>query len=183
MQLIDLINSLDSHGISTAQWGQGSAKTIQHLKAEIEAGESVLRIDESGMLVRYTHFLTMKVFCKRPDGKYFLIEDRQEFKDGRIRRRTQTWSVAEKLRLDEVSNIKGVVVRALKEELQIEGDVENLTDVVVLESVKDSPSYPGLRAYFTSYDLEVTITQEQFRPEGYREEQKDKTTFFTWIKV
>lgn len=178
----ELKSLLESKGVSTEEWGKCQAKTLQHLFKEIEAGETVLDVKTDGQLLRHTAFLAIEVLyrdkteCKR----YKLIEERQVFTDGRERRRENWWSVAEKLKAGEV-DILEATRRALKEELGVDGEFRSWSQIETRVEKTDSPSYPGLKAQFTTFHLIISLNDCQFKPEGYIEVQKDKTTYFTWI--
>lgn len=47
----------------------------------------------------------------------------------------------------------------------------------------DSPSYPGLRSVYTKHNAEVQVNSSDFRQDGYKEEQSDKTTYFVWEQI
>jgi len=179
---------LEGKGVSTTEWGKDQAKTLKHLLSEIEAGETVLKSEANGKLIRHTAFLSIQVFYDlyedEQDGRkrYKLIEDKQVFTDGRERSRNQVWSVAEKLKRNE-NDIRGAVRRALKEELGVYGEPLFTSEIEVKEENMISPSYPGLKARFLTYNLLVFLGQQQFKAEGYKEVQEDKTTYFKWVTV
>lgn len=180
-----LTSLLGSKGVSTAEWGKGQAKTLAHLLKEIEAGETILEIADNSELIRNTTFLSIQVFYEdKQDGskKYKLIEEKQVFKDGRERRRNQVWSMAEKLKSGE-TDIRGAVRRALEEELGVCGEPLFASEIEVKEENTVSPSYPGLKARFKTYNLSIFLDQRQFKAEGYKEVQDDKTTYFKWVLV
>ncbi len=179
----ELKSLLEGKGVSTADWGKGQAKTLKHLLMEIEAGETVLEMAESGELIRNTSFLSIQVFYEdEQDGRkrYKLIEEKQVFTDGRERRRSQNWSMAEKLKSGE-DDIRGAIRRALEEELGVFGEPLFTSEIEVKEENTISPSYPGLKARFKTYNLSLFLDQRQFKAEGYKEAQEDKTTYFKWV--
>ena len=170
---------LNRYNIPFQTWGTGSAKTLNHLLKEIEEGETTLK-EEGGELIRETSILYITVKNTLGD---LLKEDRQVFRDGRVRRREhpQSASLGEKLKAGEVPSDESIA-RALKEELGITRfDVHQRT--LPLVSVRDSPSYPGLKARFTEHHCEVEIQSEDYRAEGYLEIQHDKTTYFVWHRA
>lgn len=71
------------------------------------------------------------------------------------------------------------MIREIKEELSIGGDIF-LVEKEVSEVLQSSPSYPGLISQYTYYKYTALLNNEQFKPEGYIEEQEDKITYFTW---
>lgn len=186
MNKTQLKNLLESNYISTSQWGKGRAKTLDHLLREIGAGETILKTEDDGILKRHTSILTINVlFVDHEDGRtvYRLEEFKQVFSDGRERKRNESWSIAEKLKLGE-TDMDLAVQRALQEELGVNSTGFMQWPVIETRFEETvSPSYPGLRAKFTIHSLKVFLDKSQFKPEGYTEIQEDKTTYFKWSKV
>jgi len=172
---------LEKAGIDLPQWGKGAAKTVAHLQQEIKAGETILSADERGKLLRTVTVVGANIFYHSPDGKTFrLREERQVFADGRERRRNLGHSVSEKMKPDE--NPRDAMLRGIREELGITGEIE-LTEAGTDEQLLLSPSYPGLQSRYIRHDFDVVLNDEQFRPEGYIEEQLDKRTCFVWEEM
>lgn len=176
-----LKKQLESAGIDTAGWGTGEAKTLAHLQKEIESGETILITGEAGKLLRRVTVGGVDIYYECPDGKkYRLKEARQVFKDGRERCRDLGQAVSEKMKLNE--NPKGAMVRGIREELGISGQIA-LTETGIDEQTITSPSYPGLQSQYTRYKFRAVLNDEQFNPGGYIEEQSDKSTYFIWEEV
>jgi len=174
----ELVSLLGSRGIDIISWGTGSAKTVDHLLAEVLAGETVFDVRD-GRLRRQVTFVSVNVFYEKSDWVHLhLREDRQEFADGRVRRRPDVASVSEKLTSGE--DPEEALVRALKEELDVEGQVARIIPLEMMSEQVPSPSYPGLISQCTIFPYRVWLTKQQFRPEGYVEHQPDKTTYFRW---
>lgn len=169
-------NYLSSFRIPVDSWGQGAAKTVGHLMREIEAGETVLTT-RGKELLRQVGFAAVWVTYRDGRDTYELVEDRQEFRDGRVRRRDTGSSISEKIQPGE--NPKDAAKRALREELGISGKVD-LKGGKKTEELKESPSYPGLRTQYLRHDFSAELKLDQYSPEGYVEEQDDKTTYFVW---
>lgn len=175
-------------GIDTAEWGTGAGKTLEHLQKEIEGGETVLVTGEDGELLRRVVVGGADVFYTSPDGKrYRLSEDRQVFADSdgedgesRERRRNLGHSVSEKMKPNE--DPEEAMVRGIREELGVEGEID-LTATGTEEQLRSSPSYPGLQSQYIRHGFEATLSDQQFRPEGYVEIQEDKSTYFVWKEV
>lgn len=168
---------LQTHGVPIDQWGIGKAKTIGHLFKEVEAGDSHLIIS-GGELVRRVKVALLRVYFTDDSGSQYLREDRQKFFDGRVRVRDWLeWSIAEKI-LPGESTTKAAK-RAPLEELGIEGDV----DMDFLETNQEqrlSISYPGLNTEYEMNYFEAHLTEDQYDPNGYVEEQSDKKTYWVW---
>src|SRR5690606_37108716 len=84
---LKMTNMLNSHGISTAQWGTQKAKTLEQLVQEILNKECQLIVNDHGELVREAETVYVAVRCLIDGIMQELVEDRQEFADGRIRER------------------------------------------------------------------------------------------------
>jgi len=46
-----------------------------------------------------------------------------------------------------------------------------------------SQSYPGLKSKYKGHVFNCTLIDSQYKPEGYVEVQKDKSTYFIWEKM
>ena len=157
------------------------AKTLAHLQKEIESGETVLITGNEGELLRKVVVGGADVFYVSPEGKkYRLKEDRQVFKDGRERRRDLGQAVSEKMKPDE--NPNDATIRGIQEELGIGGEII-LTETGTDEQLLSSPSYPGLQSQYIRHRFEAVLSHEQFREDGYVEEQSGKSTYFVWEEV
>lgn len=176
-----LKKQLADAGIDTSLWGTGQAKTLAHLQKEVESGETILITGETGELLRRVVVGGADIYYQSPDGKkYRLKEDRQVFKDGRARRRDLGQAVSEKMKPDEEP--MAAMIRGIKEELGISGEIalsETGTDIQQVTS----PSYPGLESEYIRHKFQATLADEQFNPNGYVEEQSDKSTYFVWEEV
>ena len=157
-------------------YGHGQAKSFQSLLDEIEKNESQI-IWEENKPVRCLKVCRVKVICL--DKELTLYEDRQEFKDGRIRQREFPY-VSEKMGINE-SPITAAE-RALKEELRMSEDALKLTPIYpdgIDSKELDSPSYPGLLTRYEFQDFLAYYPVEYWQEE-FREVQPDKTTVFVW---
>lgn len=172
-----LTDFLENHGINADTWGSGSAKTVSHLLRELQNNESELTESE-GTLIRHVRALMINVRCVVNGETYILREEKQVFKDGRVRIRDMGVSLGEKLTADEEPG--DAVSRALTEELGI--SAADSTFVKEDATSKESPSYPGLTTEFQKYTYDAHIAPSDFNPEGYIEHQPDKSTYFAWQK-
>jgi len=174
---------LKKAGIDISKWGTGGYKTIDHLLAEIECQEAILATDANGELLRKVEVVGAAIYHLTDDGnKYYLLEEKQIYIDGRERRRLaiNNRSVFEKKKPNESPT--EAMIRGVREELGLGGDIY-LEETDTYHKIADSDSYPGLKAESTFYMFESILTQEQFNPDGYIERQPDKTTYFTWVKI
>ena len=176
-----LKKQLEDAGINTAKWGTGQAKTLTHLQKEIEDSETVLTTTETGGLLRKVVVGGADVYYKSSDGKkYRLKEEKQVFKDGRERRRDLGQAISEKVKLNE--NIEDAMVRGIREELGISGEIV-LTKIGTDKQEVVSQSYPGLQSKYIRHKFQVILSDEQFNSDGYIEEQSDLSTYFVWREV
>lgn len=177
-ETIDFVteDTLLRHGIDPTIWGTEGYKTLNHLNAELAAGEATL-ISENGQLIRFTRVLGLDVCCDTPDGLKILQEARQEFGDGRTRMRSLPTSLGEKMTPDE--DVLTGVERALLEEMGIQ-------KVITIGRVSDetrerqSPSYPGILTRSLIHTYVALIDPSEYNPAGYAEHQSDKSTYFEW---
>lgn len=177
-QVLEVANRLRGYGIPLEQWGIGKAKTIGHLAKEILEGETVL-VDKNGEIIRRVELVHVDVRYKSEGMELQLIEDRQEFRDGRERRRGLT-GISEKMKPGENPNVSAK--RALSEELGINGRVD-LENLGIEEETQTSPSYPGLTTEYLRHEMCTVLQYSAFRSEGYVENQTDKSTYFVWKEI
>jgi hypothetical protein len=170
-----LIATLLAHNIDISRFGQGKAKSLAHLLTEIDSGEAEL-FSRNGRLVRRLAVLNVDVHATWLGTSLRLVEDRQEFVDGRVRRRDLPCSVSEKLHHAE--DRSSAVARALAEELTIRHFtiISPFQETVV---AAESPSFPGLWSDYVTHRVAVMIDPAEYRT-AYREDQPDKSTFFLW---
>lgn len=179
MNLEDLKKLLSEYGVKYHLWGTGESKTLQNLLDEINSGEATLVVSGNKLL-----WVTVCAGVLVTYREYTLIEDRQEFVRGDVRRRkSYGMSINEKLKPCE--NHATGAIRAIREELGIE-----LTPIDILtyrgpQEIGPAPSqsYPGLLSRFTRYEYLWEMPQGFYKPEGYTEVQSDKTTYFLWKKL
>lgn len=174
---------LQNAGIDVSKWGTGEAKTLAHLQKEIDEGETILATNKDGKIIRKIVASGADIYYIFPEGKkYRLREDRQVFKGGRERKRSFDWSVSEKIKMGE--DPKAGIIRGIQEELGIRSEL-NLNKGEVGEQVVTTAaqSYPGLQSNYTTHRFLVTLNDEQYKPEGYIEEQEGLTTYFVWEEV
>jgi predicted NUDIX family NTP pyrophosphohydrolase len=170
---------LAQHNIPLETWGVGEAKTLAHLYCEIEAGECRL-VEHEGSLLRLIAGVAVRIYHPQEGKGLILLEDRQIFSDGRIRRRQDLIGLGEKMKTGE--DPIQAARRVFTEELQI-------TEEVPLDYLGQSSrgpvtsnSFPGL---FTSYEthlFDAEMPVSLYRDE-YTEVQPDKTSFFVWTKT
>lgn len=169
---------LQTYGVPVEQFGTGKAKTLEHLAQEILEGETVL-VDKDGEIVRRVELVHIDVRFTQNGVELQLVEDRQVFTDGRERRRGLT-GISEKMKPGENPSLSAK--RALAEEI----GVVVMTDVQSIgteEETKTSPSYPGLSTEYLRHEMATTISEADFREDGYAEVQPDKTTYFVWRSI
>jgi hypothetical protein len=176
----DLIIKLNQYDIPIETWATGQAKDVESLYKEI-IGEECIIEDMGGFLVRMIEFVGIRILYKDKSGvTWLLVEDRQEFKDGRIRRRKMPSSVSEKMKFGE--DPLNSAIRGIKEELGVEVRPDQLKKFRPLYYDGGSQSYPGLRAKYKGHQYTCYFDDTQFEMGGYVEIQSDKSTFFKWIK-
>jgi hypothetical protein len=179
MQKYELAALLTKYKVDINLFGVGKAKTLDHLLKEVNSGEAELT-KCNGELLRRLSVLNITVLAQHKADRYRLIEDRQIFKDGRERRRQLSASLSEKLQEDE--GLLAACKRALKEEIGVSVYTHTTNATTSVERV-ESPSFPGITTEYNLSHVEVLIDPSEYRKDGYTEEQKDKTTYFVWLKV
>ena len=175
----ELASVLMAAGIPIQDWAQGSAKTVEHLRVEIEEGESQIDVGINGEIRRRVSVIWVDVLYPADNGDvYILREDRQVYKDGRVRRRQLSTSLGEKMKPNEEPT--AAVERALHEELGVTATAGLYTLGAGKKTAHTPDSYPGLKSHFKTYLYAAVISTEAFVAEGYVEEQADKTNYYVW---
>ena len=178
-EYLDFLDYLKSFNVPVDIYGTEKYKTVGHLYNEVKEGETVLT-EEGDKLIRKVYFVGARIIIKKDDKWLHLYEEKQVFKDGRVRRRNLPFSMAEKFKLGEEP--KNVLVRGMKEELNLTVTNEqfNFYNKVELE---DNTDYPGITSYHTGYEFLVVLKPDQFVEEGYIEKQSDKDVYFKWKTI
>lgn len=179
MELPELQELLTANGVDVALYGVGEAKRLEDFLKELEAKECRLEV-RNGRLTRVTSVMRMRVFADAPEGRMYLREVKQVFRDGRERCRTKKGEIypAEKMLPGEW--LHETIRRGLKEELGI-------SQFVIIEAprpiqtYKESMSYPGLPCHYNFPTADILIDVSEYRPEGYVEEGETLTTYFVWV--
>ena len=146
---LELERALVGHGVDTALWGRGAARTASSLLRELENGESILTFGPSvgSPLGERGH----------PSDELQLIELFQSLPDGRLRRRGRPLS--EKLTYREAP--LEAALRGLREELGGFATVQNvLLDASSLRQwreTRDSDSYPTLLSHYNLHEFEARV--------------------------
>lgn len=176
----DLMNYLTKFNVDFSSWGTGKSKTINELFDEIVNKDCRLE-EHSEYLIRLIEFVGVKIYYRKGEDVWFLKEDRQEFNDGRVRRRNLPSSVAEKM----ISGESPIVaaIRGIKEELGVEISSSQLTKKRDINYNGSSMSYPGLRTKYKGYGFTCFFTDAEFKESGYVEIQNTKKTYFKWVKI
>ena len=82
-----LLSWLNTHGIATAKWGTGKAKSAKHLWNEIDKKETTLHLMHGSVVRRLS---VVKVVVRQPGRmKQYLVCYGQVMDDGRVRDRNQ----------------------------------------------------------------------------------------------
>jgi ADP-ribose pyrophosphatase YjhB (NUDIX family) len=139
---------LTAVGVNTVLWGEGQAKTVGHLWAELDCGEAKIIDAPPLRLVD-----VVQIIIRR--GKQVLLEVKQEFDNDQVRFRNQPPS--EKIKAGE--DYSEAALRCLVEELGVkETAVTLLHDTyTTTESETDSLSYPGLKTRYTFHLVEAAV--------------------------
>ena len=178
ISLDELIGILTKANVPLDQYGKGAAKKVDNLHKELTQGESVMRVGSNYELSRDVNLVWVDVICTLSNGDVFILrEDRQEFKDGRTRRRSLPSSLGEKMKADEDTSL--AAMRALSEEIGVD-TVDGLYEIGE-ESKKFTPdTYPGLESTYKSTSYVALIPEAAYKAEGYVEYQAEKDNFYVW---
>ncbi len=173
----DLDKLLLSFQINPNNW----IKSVPALYNEVKNGDCILVIEDGKLHSRVNGVVIKCFYTNTQRERYQLFEEKQVFKNGQTRERGHKF-VAEKLQSGE-SPEQGAL-RGLSEELQISGpDVhviplfeENKCDSI------ESPDYRGIQTSYNTYVFSCEISDSHYK-NFYVEDQEDKQTFFSWVKI
>jgi len=176
--LEELLDRLVEGRIPVHDYGVGNAKTIHHLLSEVNEGESIITIDDKGDVHREVNVLWIDVLCELSDGSiYYLKEDRQDFKNGKTKRRELDSSIGEKLK--PLESPEEAVRRAISEELGV-NDYTSLYNIGYKEKTFIPDTFPGIESTYKMYQFVSMIPETAYNKDGYVEYQVDKTNYYTW---
>jgi len=167
---------LVARGVPMKDYDTGRAKPLTTLLSELADGESRLAM-EHGVLMRLVEVVTLRV----THGDLILVEVRQVHADGREWTRDSHggYSVSEKMHRGESPT--EACSRGLSEELGLApGDFSLLGEHRTDTNERTSAAFPGLRGRYLLHRMAAEVLPSGFRPEGYVEEQDDKSTYFEW---
>lgn len=156
-------------------------KSVSDLYGEIKRGECVLGIEDE-KLHRRVDVVAIKCFYTDEEGQRFQIfEEKQVFKNGLVRQRGNKY-IAEKLQPNET--LEECAKRGLAEELQIAGPDVHVVPLIEENHFekRESPTYKGIQCSYNTHFFSCEIPKLLYKS-SYVEEQADKSTFFSWIKI
>jgi len=169
--LENLLAILSQYNIDISQWNhQDGNKTIEDLLVEIQQGESQLKLIQD-KIVRLLRVSAIEVFFQLRNNQFKLIEDKQIFFSGKVRKR-EINSITEKLKGKE--NPLDGAYRGLEEEIGLK-ITKDLTFVGETYWEKISPSYPDLLTLYQVFNYHIILGEEelsQVRFSEYNSEEK-----------
>lgn len=171
-----LTHTLHDHGVNTDSWGQAPYKSIDRLYGEIDTGESRL-VQLGSTIGRLVSVANVEITAHINGVHYSLKEDRQEFADGNVRRRGLS-GVSEKIQGNEGPEV--AARRGIAEELGVTftGTLTSALSEIVQKP--SSHSYPNLSGMYLTHLFKAEFGEAEWNPDGYKEVQPDKTTYFVW---
>lgn len=178
--LKEIYQALDKMNVPYNEWGKSlGAKDKRKFEEYVKNGEYQITILPDGTCKNTVDFLDILVTYKNKT----LSEDRQVYKNGKVViskiSRPDIRSVGEKL-LPGEKTLNGVF-RAMEEELGIsEKQIKDYKHTGTIYVNKDSSAFPGLPTTYNQYQYTVELMDTGYNPDGYKEVQEDKTTYFVW---
>ena len=164
----DLKNILNQYHIDTSKWShQEGNKTIEQLFIELQQGESTLDIVDR-KLVRNLQVASIKVRFKLGDNYFQLVEDKQIFLTGKVRKR-ELVTITEKIKEGE-KPLTGAY-RGLAEEINL-----YLNEGLIFENEscwqKISPSYPNLISSYRVFNYCILLGKKELKKVKFSEYQE-----------
>jgi len=150
--------------VDTSSWGKGQAKTMSHLKDELQLHECSLLL-RGDKLIRMVDLIVVRIQSK--DGKT-LVESSQTFSDGRARQVQRFPAVMCRAKGKGRESAKAEIVRLLQNELKSTPDIlkvdfegELLSELITERA--GSQSYPGLDSIYRKFFFTAQVN-ENARP-------------------
>lgn len=173
----ELETFLKDKGVALDKW----QKTSNDLCNEIKNQDCSLGF-EDGNLIRRVDVVRVKCFYHdEKNDTYQLVEDKQVFKNGLERVRKDFDFIAEKKQPMETP--EAAARRGIAEELGIRDENIELVPENNFTKKLSSPSYAGINSVYNTYVYKIVVPKEHFKPEGYIENQEDKSSYFSWHKI
>jgi hypothetical protein len=177
MNINELNELLLKHNLNTQEWShdQGT-KTLVDLQNEIDSGETTLEIINN-QLFRVVKLVSIEVKVKLGEQLFTLVEDKQIFFTGAIRKRGLR-HLSEKITTDETPEL--AAFRCLKEEIGLDFK-QPLILLEKTEEIKLSPSYPQLNSIYQVFNYQIILDENELEFMRFSEYQKssEKITLFT----
>lgn len=164
--------------VPTENWGTGKAKRVGDLLAEINTGESCLRLDRGGIMrvteIVKIHFLDPSNFNRGTLKELFHV-----FPDGRKRERNQ--ELSGKIKTGETPN--EALLREVWEEFGLRENDLKSRQLSSKTEFEESRSYPGLPCCYIIHLFEVTLhTGSILLPDEFETRESDGTVLhFKWV--
>jgi len=154
LEVEELEKYFKENNVDTSKFGQGQAKTLKDISAELIKGESSLMTDTSG-LIRVVDVVVIKLIHSVTGS--ILVQTEQTFPDGQ--KVSLKRLPGAKRRPDENQFL--TARRILKRQLKVEENHVTLHagDVQVAEEEKDSLAYPGLRTVYRKRIITATLAK------------------------
>lgn len=183
--------ALKAHGVETARFGKGEAKSLKQFVAEIQGGTTKLMLDaeEYRTMVRLCDLVVLRISCRLAAGPpLYLIEIGERFPDGRKRMGLNRLPGTKK---EPHENVRMVAARICTELLGMGGGELSLDfkKSEVLEEVSFSKSYPGVRSVYRKTVVEGTVAPKYLASKAFAarelqfefEDATKNTKYFKWM--
>eukprot|EP00452_MALV-II_sp_L67-6_P000234 gene235-108_t len=157
MNVASLEYQLKKAGVDTSQFGQGAAKTLQQLCAEISKGESLLMQDVTGEseLLRVVDVVLLRITYNQ---KNILVETHEQFEDGRKRETGRLPGTKQRPHESPIVTAERIVTSFLG--MRAEDVNFELTNRELITAKEDSPSYPGVKTVYRKRIIPASIVTD-----------------------
>lgn len=183
---------LETHGINTALFGQGFAKSLERFADELESGASQLMTDAAKhkALVRVVDVVLLRLVQRTEKGVHYLIVSADEQLDGRLRSDLNRLPGTKKKPHENVRKAAERIVMEMPD-VDVEDVAFNFEATEVFEEEEESPSYPGVRTVYRKQIVEGLSEQKDRRGtrigrsglESMSHKSSRSTKFFSWLSV
>lgn len=152
----DLRAYLRLYKVDVSQFGQGKAKTLHDISAELMKGDSSLMHDTDGSIIRVVDVVLLKL--KNAETNKILVQTEQTYPDGS--RVTLNRLPGTKRRPDENQFLTAKAIVSRQLQLNDNHVTCSQKDVHAVEEEKQSLAYPGLRTVYRKRIVTAILSRD-----------------------
>lgn len=152
----ELKKYFETHSVDISAFGQGTAKSLKEISAELLKGESSLMLSTDGKVIRVVDVVVIKLIHSVTGS--VLVQTLQTFPDGATQDLKRLPGAKRRPDENQFLTARRILKRQLKvEENHVTLDSQN---VLVAEEEKESTAFPGLRTIYRKRIITATLAKD-----------------------